>query len=106
MVEAKIEGDEIVIRLDIKALQIIASGGWACNALPPLEITDGALFADDLCRALNYEDEQGTTPIHRLFDKGINQAVENGALGCDVISEDAAEKLSAAFQAKPLPLKF
>lgn len=101
MVEAKIEGDEIVIRLYIGNLPVIVSGGWACNALPPLKVTDSGEFAKELCIALNAENEDGTTPIHRLIDKAVIAAIEQGALGIDEIGEDEAEKLSASLQKKP-----
>lgn len=101
MVEAKIEGDDIVIRLYIGNLPVIVSGGWACNALPPLKVTDSGEFAKDLCRSLNRDDEDGTTPIHRLIDANVLHAVEQGAFGIDEISEDEAEKLSASLQKKP-----
>jgi hypothetical protein len=98
MVEAKIEGDEIVIRLYVGNLPVIVSGGWACNALPPLKVTDSGEFAKELCRALNEENEEGTTSIHKLFDKGVLAAIEQGAFGIDEITDDEAERLSASFQ--------
>ncbi len=101
MVEAKIEGDDIVIRLYIGNLPVIVSGGWACNALPPLKVTDSGELAKDLCRALNDENEEGTTPLHRLIDKAVLAAVEQGAFGIDEISEDEAERLAASLQKKP-----
>jgi hypothetical protein len=101
MSEAKIEGDQIIIRLDISALPVIVSGGWACNALPPLKVTDSGGFAKDLCRALNDENEEGTTPLHRVIDKAVLTAVEQGAFGIDEISEEEAEKLAASLQKQP-----
>jgi hypothetical protein len=101
VVEAKIEGDDIVIRLYVGTLPVIVSGGWACNALPPLKVTDSGEFAKELCRSLNREDDEGTTPIHRLIDKSVLHAVEQGAFGIEEISEEEAEKLSASLQRKP-----
>jgi len=98
MFEAKIEGDQIVIRIDISNLPVIVSGAWALSALPPLKVTDAPEFAKELCRQLNDEDEEGTTPIHRLIDKGVNEAVEQGAFGIEEISDDEAEELSSSFQ--------
>jgi len=36
-----------------------------------------------LVAALNAEDEQGSTIIHRLFDSAINAALEGGAEGIE-----------------------
>lgn len=80
--EAVIEGGCIVIRFPIEALSQVIEGAWAMNALDTRYcITDGEVFAKELMRALNREDEQGTTPIHRMCDKAIEYAIDQGAEG-------------------------
>lgn len=82
--KAVIEGDEIVIRLPIEALPDVIEGAWSMNALRTrYQIVDGEAFAKELTLALNREDEQGTTPIHRMCDKAIEYAIDQGAEGIE-----------------------
>ena len=82
--QAIIENDEIVIRVPIKYLPTIIEGAWALNALDKrFKLTDAALFAKDMVCALNDGDEEGTTMIHKMFDKAINEALEQGAKGIE-----------------------
>jgi hypothetical protein len=84
-----IEGDDIVIRIAIKNLPIAFAGGVDLGSIPPgYEITDPKKFAEEVVYSLEAEDEQGTTDIHRLFDKAMWDAVENGAEGCEEIEND------------------
>lgn len=77
---AIIEGGEIVIRVPIANLQTIMDGGYACNAYSErYKVTDPEGFAKEIVRELNNEDEEGTTPIHKLFDAAINEALNQGA---------------------------
>lgn len=79
---AFIEGAEIVIRVPLASLATVVDGAWMCHGIEPrLKITDATAFARDLCRALNVEDEDGTTPVHQLFDAAIQTAFEQGAEG-------------------------
>ena len=84
--EAMIVGDEIVIRLPIqnipmalKIAQDMQTIGAECR------ITDAKLFAADIVRALNDEDEEGTTPLMEVFDQAMEKAICDGAEGieCD-----------------------
>lgn len=64
--------------------QAVIEGAWSMNALETrFQITDGAVFAKELMHALNREDEQGTTPIHRMCDKAIEYAIDQGAEGIE-----------------------
>jgi len=45
------------------------------------EVTDEMAFADDVNRALQEEDEDGTTMVHQLLDKAMVKAIEDGAMG-------------------------
>lgn len=78
---AKIEGDEIVIRIKIDALPVAMAGS-------PLgldwHVTDAAEFAKEFVHELNNEQEDGTTPLHVVFDKAMSSAIDNG---CDGIEE-------------------
>lgn len=82
--KATIKGGAIVIRVAIKALPVVVEGAWALGSLDTRwKITDAPAFAEDLVRALNDEDEQGTTMIHKMFDAAINEALEQGAEGIE-----------------------
>lgn len=78
--QAVIEGDAIVIRVPLKNLQAVLDGGYACNVYDRrYKITNLPGAAKDICNALDDEDEEGTTSIHRLFDAAINEAMNQGS---------------------------
>ncbi len=78
---AVIEGDEIVIRVAIEALPVVV------DAHPSLggayRVTHALDFARELERALSAEEEDGTTLVHRMFDRAIEDALEYGAEGIE-----------------------
>lgn len=82
--EALIEDGVIVIRLPVDNLPAVLEGSWASGGIETRwKLSDNDAFAKDLVRALNDEDEAGNTMIHRMFDKGIDEAIESGAEGVD-----------------------
>lgn len=82
---AVIENEELVIRVPAKHLPTILEGAWAMNKLDMRwKVTDAAEFAKELMYELNREDEQGTTLIHRMFDKAIVNVIEGGGFGIDL----------------------
>lgn len=82
--EAIIENGSLVIRVSLEALPMVLEGAWAMNKFDTrLKITDAGEFSKELVYALNREDEQGTTPIHELFDKAILYVIESGGFGID-----------------------
>jgi hypothetical protein len=87
---AIVEDGTIAIRVPIASLQVILDGGYACaayaNVVKILDL-DGA--AKELCAELNDEDEEGTTAVHRIFDKAIVDALEAGSQCMEVIEEVA-----------------
>lgn len=77
---AVIEAGAITIRVPLANLQAIMDGGFACAAYDRrYKVTDVEGFAKEVADELNKEDEEGTTPIHRLFDASINAALDSGA---------------------------
>lgn len=77
---AKIEGDEIVIRVPIGALNQCVQ--HVMGGLGEIyEVTDAPVFAKEFVNALNAENEIGDTVIHLAFDKAIETAIENGCEG-------------------------
>lgn len=82
--QAVIKDGCIVIRVRIANLQAIMDGGYACNAYTTRwKVTDTVGFAKEISSELNDEDEEGTTMIHRMFDRAILQAIERGAQHVD-----------------------
>lgn len=81
---AIIENGTITIRVPINNLAAIVEGAWASGALDMrFKVTDEDAFARDLIGELNREEEDGTTPIHRLLDAMINEALESGGEGIE-----------------------
>ena len=86
---AKIEGDEIVIRLPIAAISFAAKiafeeGNYDVDddtGEARMVVTDPAAFAIGLLYELNREGEDGSTPLHYLLDKAIIDAAEQGTEG-------------------------
>ena len=78
--KAVIEDGAIVTHVPLENLQAVMDGGFACNAYDRrYTVTDTAGFGKEIADELDREDEEGTTPIHRLFDAAINAAVNSGA---------------------------
>lgn len=85
---AAVVGKDIVIRLPIANIPFAVTGlvDWLRDRLPmdyPIRITDEKAFAKYVCLALNKEEEDGTTPVHELFDAAFWAAAEDGAEGCE-----------------------
>jgi hypothetical protein len=85
---AKIVNEEIVICIPIATLPLAMEGACDLKTIdPPCRVTNPSAFAKDFVRALNDESEDGTTPIHRLFDAAMNAALENGATGVEDVPQ-------------------
>jgi len=87
-----LEKDELVIRIGLDILiyaserqqdfwSIMYDKTGKCPEEPYVKIVDDAEFISDVISELNKEEEDGTTPIHRLLDKAVMDAYENGSLG-------------------------
>lgn len=82
--QAIIEDGAIIVRIPLENLPQVVEGAWALGSLESRwKVTDAQVFATELVRALNDEDEQGTTRIHKMFDAAINEALEQGAEGIE-----------------------
>lgn len=82
--EAFVEDGAIVIRVPLNNLPQILDGGFMCNAYEKrYRVTDAQQLTEEVISELNREDEEGTTPIHRLFDKAISDAIDGGSLGVE-----------------------
>lgn len=81
---AVIEDGNIVIRLPFSHIPHGVKAGCDLGYIHgDWRVTNPEVFAKEMVRALNDEDEQGTTPIHRLLDEATNEAIESGAEGIE-----------------------
>jgi hypothetical protein len=78
-----IEGEEIVIRVKLSALEHGADYAWerTCGPEHRYFIEDPAAFAKEMVTELGRENEIGETIITAAFDKAAQDALENGGLG-------------------------
>lgn len=80
--QANIEGHELVIRIGINRLD----GHDRHPTLPKLTFENKTQWAKDVIYELLRE-EDGSTPLSDLFDKAMNEALEQGSMG---VSENSA----------------
>lgn len=87
-----IEADQLVVRIGIKTLA-------DCADLSPMfydpesdeqsmKVTDPHLFAKAVVDELLDEKEDGTTPVHEMFDAAFQSACENGCEGVACAEDD------------------
>lgn len=81
---AKIEGEEIVIRIPISAIpeavQVAFDHAYGFER-HDFAVANAEVFAREILAELNSEQEDGTTPIDLLLDAAACKAMENGAEG-------------------------
>ena len=77
-VEIKAGRLEITIGVDLLCFAVEHGTGmdW-------LKITDKDVFANEIRSALLSEEEDGSTPVHRMLDAAASEAAEQGAEGCE-----------------------
>jgi hypothetical protein len=85
--EAKIIGGKLVISLRIGTLAHAARNSdhfFNCaESGTPIKITDETVFAASVSRALNREEEDGSTPITRMLDEATEWVSEQGEEGIE-----------------------
>lgn len=81
---AVIEDGVIVIRLPVANLPAVVEGAWLASGIDiRYKVIDPVAFAKALCVELNQEDESGSTRIHKMFDRAIDEAINQGAEGIE-----------------------
>lgn len=96
---ARIEGDDIVIRVPIATIPLAVNAGWAAHKVDtPVRVDDPEAFAKEMLYTLNAEQvgRSGNTLVMDIMDQAINGAIECGA--GEEITEEEAEKLTTSFQ--------
>lgn len=91
---ARVEGREIVIRVPIAALRDAFASIDAArdeHDRVRLRVADVVEFADEVCEWLNYESEDGSTPVTDAFDQAMAACVNFGfASGVEEVSHEQA----------------
>jgi hypothetical protein len=92
---AKVEGDELVIRLPVGAVITATSGcdrlstySEMHNRYREVKVTDPAAWMAEVARELNREAEDGTTLVHIMFDTAFDRAADQGAEGIWIEGSD------------------
>lgn len=87
----EVEGDELVIRIGVDTLLLATQH---CPLLtddetykPLFSITNADQLAADVARELNEEEEDGTTPLHRVLDQAMFDAMEKGSEAFEIGGE-------------------
>ena len=86
--KVELKGDVLTISIGIESLRFAAelsdqlqlpmsSSDDAMNAI----VFDEPAFAREVVRELEREEEDGTTPVHRMLDEAFGQVLENGGIG-------------------------
>jgi len=97
----RVEDDVLTIRIGIGLLAYATqqADSWAEDWC----VIDLAKFAADVARELEADDEDGTTPVHRMIDAAADRATDNGCLGIDEGPVELGIKLAQDAMA-PLPV--
>lgn len=77
--EAYIRDGAILICVPMAALPDALEQNPRDDSYADCRVTDLGGFARDVVRELNREAEDGTTPIHLLFDAAMAEAIEQGS---------------------------
>lgn len=79
----KVENEVLTISIGVSSLCYAIQ-----QELRDVSIHDKDAFVKDFLVELEQEDEEGSTSIHRAFDKAANNAVENGSLGVTLADDE------------------
>lgn len=83
-----IEGDEVVIRIGIDTLKYATENGSGCDFETEdgenrYVVTNSEEWARSVVLALEQEEEDGTTPVHAMFEAAFVEALEQGFDGIE-----------------------
>lgn len=97
--------DALEVKLDNGRLVISVGIGIMAHAIQAAEqsspwpedwyIESPRGFAADIVRELLREEEDGTTPVHRMLDKAAESALEAGSLSCEEGSVELGIKIAS-----------
>ena len=85
--DCRVEGKRIAVYVGFDELVFAAAhhpAFWdkeSGESIPNINVTDPAIFAQEVVRQLNREGEDGSTPVTRLLGRAIEDAVGDGCEG-------------------------
>lgn len=86
----EIVDDRLVISIGVGLLAFAVQAASDVSGWPEdWYITDPAAFAKEIARTLEREEEDGTTPVHKMLDAAALETLEQGA---DAVEEGDPEK--------------
>lgn len=80
---AEIIDGKVIISIGINVLAHACEFGHPDNQADEFKIVDNDEFAKDILNEITREEEDGTTPLHRLFDQATSAAIDQGSLGIE-----------------------
>lgn len=80
---AEIVDGKLIISIGINVLAHACEFGHPENQADEFRIVDKDEFAKDILNEITREEEDGTTPLHRLFDAATLEAIDQGSLGIE-----------------------
>lgn len=87
VLEVEVEDGQIIIRFPLACLRLAMAGAIELGTVPAgWLVAWGDKLASDMVAELSREDDEGTTPVHRLLDAAMTEAIEAGSTGvvrCD-----------------------
>lgn len=81
------ENDTISITIGIETLCHAVTTGRPYGQ-GDIKITDKEAFIKNLLCELQSEQEDGTTPVHSMFDEAVNNMLENGEEGLEIDEDE------------------
>lgn len=85
----EVVGEKIIFEIGVDILKVAAFmhpnfwDGESGTDVPNIRVTDPMIFAREVVRQVNDEDEDGSTLLTRMLDEAMKQAVEDGCEGVD-----------------------
>ena len=89
-IKVEVVDDRLVISIGVGLLAFAVQASSDVSGWPEeWYISDPAAFAAEVARTLEAEEEDGTTPVHRMLDAAALETLEQGA---DAVEEGDSEK--------------
>lgn len=80
LLNVEIKNETLILSIGVEALEIAASVGRSYG-IGEVAITDMDAFLSELPRYIRREEEDGSTPFHRMIDECVSEMIENGEAG-------------------------
>ncbi|WP_110693324.1 hypothetical protein [Salinicola halophyticus] len=81
------DAEALLISIGVDALRQACETGRSYG-LCAVKVTNEKAFLKGLVQQLKHEDEDGSTPVHHLFDQAVTQMLEDGDEGIEEEEDD------------------